>query len=120
MGATVTPGAVTGFLPGKASGAITHDDTAALDEANDTFTSLNGRQGTTIPSELGGTTLTAGVYQQASSAQITGVLTLNGDASSVFIFKIGSTLTTASSSSIVLEGGAMACNVYFLIGRASR
>src|SRR5665213_3603045 len=55
---------------------------------------------------LGGLTLTPGVYYFSSSAQITsGQLTLNdeGNPDAVFVFKIGSSLTTASASSVVEE-----------------
>jgi type VI secretion system secreted protein VgrG len=54
--------------------------------------------------DLGGLTLTPGVYEFASSAQLTGTLTLNaeGDDDAVWVFQIGSTLTTASASDVVL------------------
>jgi len=52
--------------------------------------------------DLGGLTLTSGVYCFDSSAQLTGTLTLDaqGDPNAVFIFQIGSTLTTASVSRV--------------------
>ncbi len=55
--------------------------------------------------DLGGLTLTPGVYSFTSSAQLTGTLTLNaeGNPNAVWIFEIGSTLTTASGSSVVIE-----------------
>ena len=59
--------------------------------------------------DLGGLTLTPGVYFFASSAQLTGTLTLNalGNPDALFVFQIGSTLTTASSSTVnVINGGA--------------
>ncbi|MBC8039875.1 MAG: DUF3494 domain-containing protein, partial [Opitutaceae bacterium] len=54
--------------------------------------------------DLGGLTLTAGVYRFSSSAQLTGTLTLDaqGDADARFVFQIGSTLTTASNSLVAL------------------
>ena len=59
---------------------------------------------------LGGLTLTPGVYFFASSAQLTGTLRLNaeGNPDAVFVFQIGSTLTTASGSSVVTinDGGS--------------
>ncbi len=72
----------------------------------------------TLAAELGGTTLVAGVYNLSSAAGITGDLTLNGqgDPNSLFIFKIGSSLTTATASRVVLENGANGDNVYFLVG----
>ena len=71
--------------------------------------------------DLGGKTLTAGVYCFSSSAQLTGVLTLDaqGSANAVFIFKIGSTLTTASGSSVVLINGGSLCNVFWQVGSSA-
>lgn len=75
-----------------------------------------------IATELGGTTLTDGTYHAASGTfEITGTLTLNGqgNADAVFIFKMGTTLTTASSSQVVLTNGAQACNVYWQVGSSA-
>ena len=57
--------------------------------------------------DLGGLTLTPGVYCFDSSAQLTGTLTLDaqGDPNAVWVFQIGSTLTTATNSSVVLING---------------
>jgi hypothetical protein len=67
--------------------------------------------------DLGGKTLTPGVYCFTGSAQLTGTLTLNaqGNANAVFIFKIGSTLTTASGANVVLINSGQACNVFFQV-----
>src|SRR5665213_3411207 len=61
----------------------------------------------TINGDLGlspGTAITPGVYNSGSSLQLNGTLTLDGggDPNAVFIFQAGSTLTTASASSVVL------------------
>jgi type VI secretion system secreted protein VgrG len=59
--------------------------------------------------DLGGLTLTSGVYSFASSAQLTGTLNLNaqGDANPFWVFQIGSTLTTASGSAVnIINAGA--------------
>ena len=71
--------------------------------------------------DLGGQTLTAGVYCFSSSAQLTGTLTLDaqGNPNAVFIFKMGSTLTTASASSVVLTNGASAGNVFWQVGSSA-
>ncbi|MHB1130504.1 MAG: ice-binding family protein [Ilumatobacteraceae bacterium] len=76
---------------------------------------------TTVSGDLGGRTLVSGVYTSASSLGLTGVLTLDGanNADSVFIFKAGSSLTTASASSIVLINGAQACNVFWQVGSSA-
>jgi type VI secretion system secreted protein VgrG len=71
--------------------------------------------------DLGGMTLTPGTYTFNSSAQLTGTLTLNGqgNADAVFIFQIGSALTTASSSKVILENSAQACHVFWQIGSSA-
>jgi hypothetical protein len=59
--------------------------------------------------DLGGLTLSPGVYRFNSDAQLTGVLTLDAsnDPDALFVFQIGSALTTASSSTVdVIHGGA--------------
>ena len=60
--------------------------------------------------DLGGLTLTPGVYCFDTSASLTGTLTLNaqGNPAAVFIFKIGSTIITASGSSVAMINGGIA------------
>ena len=71
--------------------------------------------------DLGTLVLTPGVYFFSSSAQLTGILTLDaqGDSNARFDFQIGSTLTTASSSSILLINGAQAGNVFWQVGSSA-
>jgi hypothetical protein len=71
--------------------------------------------------DLGGKTLTSGVYCFSSSAQLTGALTLNaqGNANATFVFKTGSTLTTASASSVSLINGGNPCGVAWQIGSSA-
>ena len=66
-------------------------------------------------------TLIPGVYCFSSSAQLTGTLTLDaqGDPEARFDFQIGSTLTTASASSVLLINGADGCNVNWQIGSSA-
>ncbi len=102
----VTPGtSVTGFYPdGTVSGGTIHinDGVAqfALADATTAYNTLAGLPSTSdlTGQDLGGKTLTAGVYHFNTSAQLTGPLTLSGPGD--FIFQIGSTLTTASNSSV--------------------
>lgn len=124
----VSPGsAVTGFPPGTViNGAIHAADAAAAQAQVDLTTAYNdaaGRACTTdlTGQDLGGLTLVDGTYCFSSSAQLTGTLTLDaqGVSSAVFIFKIGSTLTTASASSVNLINGAQACNVYWQVGSSA-
>ena len=68
--------------------------------------------------DLGALVLPPGVYNFDSSAQLTGPLTLDaqGNPDAVFIFKIGSTLTTASGSSVSVINGGSSCNVFWQLG----
>jgi hypothetical protein len=76
---------------------------------------------------LGGLTLLPGVYSFSSSAQLTGILTLDflGNPDSEFVFQIGSTLTTASASSVLSINGGIdpndpaGCNVFWQIGSSA-
>ena len=77
---------------------------------------------TTIPTELGGTTLKAGVYDSESGTfEITGTLTLDaeGDPDAVFIFQMASTLVTAPNSSVNLVNGARFCRVFWQVGSSA-
>lgn len=81
-----------------------------------------GRTGASpIVADLGGQTLTPGVYNTASGIGITGTLTLNahGDTTAVWIFQAGSTLTAHTSSRVVLTNGAQPCNVFWQVGKAA-
>ncbi len=120
----VGPGtAVTGFPPGSVTGGTVHagDATATAAQAASHIaydnlvaqpcgTNLTGKTLVTSP---GAVTLSPGVYCFDSSAQLTGTLTLNGNG--VYVFKIGSTLTTASNSSVVLTNGATAGKVFWQV-----
>ncbi len=120
----VSPGtAITGFPPGIVNGTIHAADAVAAQaqsDANTAYNSLAGQPCNTILTgqDLGGLTLTPGVYCFASAAQLTGILTLNGQGNpnALFIFKIGSTLVSASNSSVVLVNGGSPCNVFFQVG----
>jgi hypothetical protein len=126
----VSPGsAVTGFPPGLVTSGTIHaaDANAAAAQVAVTaaYNSL-ASQGCTqdlTGQDLGGLTLTPGVYCFSTSAQLTGTLTLNaqGNPAAVFIFRIGSTLTTASGASVVvINGGAQtSCNVFWQVGSSA-
>lgn len=77
-------------------------------------------QGPTNPivADLGGQTLTPGVYNSASGIGLTGTVTLDGqgDPNAVFIFQAGSSLTTISGSNVSLIHSAQSCNVFWQVG----
>jgi hypothetical protein len=114
----------TGFGSVTFSGGTNHAGDAVTQGAKtDLITAYNTAAGSgpTIPvaADLGGQTLTPGVYNSASSLGLTGKLTLSGTSSDVWIFQAGSTLTTASGSSVVFIGGATSCNVFWQIGSSA-
>lgn len=124
----VSPGAsVTGFPPGLVVGGTMHVANAvALQAQNDVTTAFNalGAQACTADltgQDLGGMTLTPGVYCFATSAQLTGTLTLNalGNPASVFIFRMGSTLTTAAGAMVTMINGGQNCNVFWQVGSSA-
>jgi Ice-binding-like len=125
----VSPGtAVTGFPPGLVAGGSIHPaDAVALQAQTDATTAYGQLAGqacnTTygVPTDLGGQTLVPGVYCFSSSAAITGALTLNagGNPNAVFIFKVASTLVTASDASVVLINGAQPCEVFWQVGSSA-
>jgi len=67
-----------------------------------------------------GQTLGPGVYSfPASGVTMSGTLTLNGPATGQWIFKITTTFTTAALSKVVVENGALAKNVFFIVGSSA-
>jgi hypothetical protein len=70
--------------------------------------------GTVLIGTLAGVTLPPGTYCFDNAAALTGTLTLNGPATGVWLFKIGTSgvgALTATNFSVVMAGGASACNV---------
>jgi len=127
----VHPGsAVTGFPPGIINGATHAGDNDAAQAKNDLLAAYNdgaARLGSNVlPGNLGGLTFTPGLYKNSSSTGITGtgpqgIFTLDaqGDPNAVFIFQMGSTLTTDPGTSVVLAGGAKAANIYWQVGSSA-
>jgi hypothetical protein len=123
----VSPGAaITGFPPGSRTGTTHAADAVALQAQSDVTTQYNALASAPCTADLsgqdlGGKTLTSGVYCFSSSAQLTGPLTLDsqGNPSATFIFKTGSTLTTASGSRVAFVNGGTACGVAWQIGSSA-
>jgi hypothetical protein len=69
----------------------------------------------------GVSTLNAGVYTFNSSAQLTGTLTLDaqGNPNALFVFQIGSTLTSASLATVNVINGGTTTGVYWDIGSSA-
>lgn len=124
----VWPGsAVTGFPPGiVANGTIHLGDAVAQQAQSDLNTAFNLVAGLPFTSnltgqDLGGLILLPGVYHFDSSAQLTGALTLDGQGSNTaaWYFQIGSTLTTASASSVQVINGGPNNALYWQVGSSA-
>jgi hypothetical protein len=126
----VSPGtSLPGFgLPAVVNGATHNNDGVASQAQLDLATAYDVAAAQPVlpaddltGTDLGNRTLNSGAYRYSSSAQLTGALTLDaeGDPNAQFVFEIGSTLTTASASSVVLINGASPCNVYWQVGSSA-
>jgi len=124
----VSPGtAITGFPPGTLSGTVHAADASASQAQNDATAAYNALNiqpcnSNLTGQDLGGLTLPPGTYCYDSSSQLTGNLVLDalGDPNAVWIFRMGSTLTTASSSSVAyINSSQPLCNVYWQVGSSA-
>ncbi len=129
----VFPGsAVTGFT-GPPNGSVVNGTIHATDgpaqtAQNDLTTAYNAAAGQTPCTDETGkvlgqdvgtvaTPLLPGVYCFSSSAQLTGSLHLSG--AGVYVFQIGTTLTTAPGSSVVPDNGASSCEIFWQVGSSA-
>lgn len=131
----VSPGsAVTGFPPAVVQNGQIYTGVGSLagPAQNSALTAYNNLRGQACPSSnnltgviLGQTpgflTLSPGVYCFDTSAQLNAILTLNdgGNPDAIFIFQIGTTLTTASSSQVIMSSGGRGKNVYWQVGTSA-
>ena len=129
----VSPGSsITGSSPTVGPPGTVHaGDAVAADAQADLTTAYNNAAFAPSTADLTGidlglfnaaNPLPPGVYTFSSSAGLTGNLTLDagGDPTAVWIFQIGSTLTTASGSSVTfLDGIGCPGRVYWQVGSSA-
>lgn len=111
------------------TGTLHLTDGVAQQAQTDVTTAYNALVGLFPTSNLSGQvlgsagllTLMPGVYRYNSSAQLTGTLTLDaqGNPNALFVFQIGSTLTTASGSSVHVINGSANNGVYWQVGSSA-
>lgn len=125
----LSPGtSIGGFPPGNLVGEIHINDEIATQAKLDLTTAYNdaaGRTSTdivTLSGNIGGLTLTPGLYKSTSSLAISsGDLTFDakGNGSAVFIIQIASSLTVTSGRQVFLTGGAKAANIFWQVGSSA-
>jgi hypothetical protein len=125
----LSPGSsIGGFPPGILNGDQHINDNISAQAKLDltaAYNDLAGRTSTdivTLSGNIGGLTLTPGLYKSTSSLAISsGDLTFDakGNASAVFIIQIATTLTTTSGRKVILSGGALASNIFWQVGSSA-
>ncbi len=92
--------------------------TTAISDMQLAFTDAAGRAPDVTElgaGNIGGMTLTRGVYKWGTGLLIPTNITLTGSGTDVFIFEIAQNLTVASATSIVLAGGAVSQNIVWQV-----
>lgn len=122
----LSPGSsIGGFPPGTLTGTQHINDNIVIQAKLDLTTAFNdaaARTSTdivTLSGNIGGLTLTPGLYKSTSSLAISsGDLTFDaqGNADAIFIIQIASSLTTTSGRKVFLSGGASASNIFWMVG----
>ncbi len=124
----VWPGtAITGFPPGVVNGTIENHNAVAQQAQADALTGFNTLAGlsatqTLTGQDLGGLTLDSGqVYFYATSAQLTGQVTLDfqGLSNAMIVVQIGTTLTTAPGSSVLAINPGLKGQMYWQVGSSA-
>lgn len=96
------------------------DATRLTAAVGDMEAAYNDAAGRTLPDalnlgagEIGGLTLTPGLYKWTTNLSISKDVTLAGGPNDVFILQVAGSLTEANAKQVILSGGAQAKNVYW-------
>jgi hypothetical protein len=92
--------------------------TTAVGDMQTAFTDAAGRAPNVAglgAGNIGGMTLTPGVYAWGTGLTIPTNVTLSGSATGVWIFQIAQNLTVSSATSITLAGGAVPQNIFWQV-----
>lgn len=138
VGTSPITGAAIGLTCGEVTGNIytvdaagpnpcsVKDPTGLTAAVGDMEAAYNDAAGRTLPDainlgggELGGLTLTPGLYNWSSNVSISNDVTLAGGPDDVWILQIAGTLDQASAKNVTLTGGAQAKNVFWAVAGAT-
>ena len=102
-----------------------NDATTLTTAVRDMETAYNDAAGRTSPDftelgagEIGGMTLTPGLYKWGTGLSIGTDVTLSGGPDAVWIFQVAGTLNQANGKRVTLAGGAQAKNVFWQVGNS--
>jgi hypothetical protein len=127
----LNPGSAQGISPSEVNGSIHVDDQAIITAQSDlraAYQDAVSRSMTSVslPGNMGGLTFTPGLYTNSTSVLIQGAgpannvtLDAQGDPNAIFIFQMGSTLTTGPGAQVILAGGAKASNIFWQVGTSA-
>jgi hypothetical protein len=127
----LNPGSAQGIPPAQVNGTIHVTDASIIQAQSDLAAAYNDAVGratspVSLPGNMGGLTFTPGLYTNSTSVLIQGsgpgnnvTLDAQGDPDAIFIFQMGSTLTTGPGAQVILAGGAKASNVFWQVGTSA-
>ena len=127
----LNPGSSQGIPTAQVNGTIHVNDPDVVAARADLLAAYNDAvsrsvNSISLPGNLGGLTFTPGLYTNSTSVLIKGsgpgnnvTLDAQGDPNAIFIFKMGSTLTTGPGAQVILAGGAKAGNIFWQVGTSA-
>ena len=96
--------------------------TSAIGDMQTAYTDAAGRSNPDYlnlgAGTIGGMTLLPGLYKWSSSVNIPTDITISGSPTDIFIFQVAGTLKMSSSVKVILEGGAQAKNIFWVVSDA--
>jgi hypothetical protein len=96
--------------------------TSAIGDMQTAYTDAAGRSNPNFlnlgAGNIGGKTLTPGLYKWTSALNIPSDITISGNSTDVFIFQVAGTLKMSSAVRITLAGGVQAKNIFWVVSDA--
>lgn len=113
-------GTIIGFPPGTLVGTSHLNNAIATQAQSDLTTAYSNAQGQTYTSDLtgmnlGGMTLPGGVYLFTGDAPLSGIVTLSGGPSAIYVFQIGANLQVGANSTVLLTNGTECKNIFWQV-----